>query len=605
MRTTRSIAGAAAGALLAATVAAAATAPAASAGGPQPSDVTVVHGIPGATVDVYAGGSLLIEDFEFGDFANPVPVNPGNLEVQVFAANANPDTATPVIDQTVSVPSGKDVSLVANLDVGGTPELTPFVEMNKAVSLGEGRVSVRHTADAPEVDITANGGDVITALPNGSEDSVDVPARAYGVTVQVAPSGPTALNLGSVPVKAGEQLNVYAVGSAGGGSLTVLTQVVDVVELTDVRVVHGIPGATVDVYVNDGLTLEDFTPETVSGTLELMPGPYRIEVFAANDDPNSDAAVIDQIVDVPEGLAVSVVANLAGTGPNLAAFVDDQSPTLPGQGRVVVRHTADAPTVDIQVNGSDALTGLEQLAEDSASLPGGTYDFGVQVAPDGPVALPLDDVAIDPGTVTTVYAIGSAGGATLTAVVVVDGPGEGFTDVDGFDLFFDEIQYLLDQGISKGFGDGTFRPLTTIARQELAAFLYRLSEGHGAAPTCTEAPFTDVPVGHPFCGEIQWLKDQGISVGNADGSFGPTAPVNRGSFSAFLYRYDGAETASCTEAPFTDVSVSHPFCKEIAWMDANGYARGFGDGTFRPANQLNRQEQAGFLYRYLEALAVE
>ncbi|MEZ5262707.1 MAG: DUF4397 domain-containing protein [Acidimicrobiales bacterium] len=43
-----------------------------------------------------------------------------------------------------------------------------------------------------------------------------------------------------------------------------------------VSVVHGIPGATVDVYVNGALTLEDFASKSVAGPLDLPAGNYAI-----------------------------------------------------------------------------------------------------------------------------------------------------------------------------------------------------------------------------------------------------------------------------------------------------------------------------------------
>ena len=47
-------------------------------------------------------------------------------------------------------------------------------------------------------------------------------------------------------------------------------------------VLHGVPGLTVDVWVNGQLTLDDFTPGTLAGPLELAAGDYRIAVTAAD-----------------------------------------------------------------------------------------------------------------------------------------------------------------------------------------------------------------------------------------------------------------------------------------------------------------------------------
>ena len=58
---------------------------------------------------------------------------------------------------------------------------------------------------------------------------------------------------------------------------------------------------------------------------------------------------------------------------------------------------------------------------------------------------------------------------------------------------------------------------------------------------CTvQNPFTDVSKGDAFCGDIQFLKDNGISTGYADGSFHPLDGSSRAATAAFLYRYEQA-----------------------------------------------------------------
>jgi len=182
-----------------------------------------------------------------------------------------------------------------------------------------------------------------------------------------------------------------------------------------VSVLHGIPGVPVDVYVNDALTLTNFLPKATAGPLELPAGAYAIKVFSHIDNPSAsaaaraDAAVITKSVDVPADVNASVIANFDNTGtPVLSVFVNNNSPTAAGKARVTVRHTADAPTVDIQVNGADALPNLVYGAEASAELPAGSYDFAVQVSPDGPIAIDIPGVTLVAGQHLVVYAIGQA-----------------------------------------------------------------------------------------------------------------------------------------------------------------------------------------------------
>jgi endo-1,4-beta-xylanase len=107
--------------------------------------------------------------------------------------------------------------------------------------------------------------------------------------------------------------------------------------------------------------------------------------------------------------------------------------------------------------------------------------------------------------------------------------------------FFDEIAWLTDSGIASGFPDNTFRPGLPISRQAMAAFLYRAAGSpDGDDPSCTDAPFPDVPSSHAFCGEITWMVDHGITSGYGDGTFRPTDTVTRQATVAFLQRFYSA-----------------------------------------------------------------
>lgn len=82
-----------------------------------------------------------------------------------------------------------------------------------------------------------------------------------------------------------------------------------------VYVVHGIPGAVVDVYVNGALTLEDYTFSTVVGPVSLPPGTYTIEVFLAGSDPTATEAVVRlDDAELAGGLNLSLIAALTPGG---------------------------------------------------------------------------------------------------------------------------------------------------------------------------------------------------------------------------------------------------------------------------------------------------
>ncbi|HEY6533006.1 MAG TPA: DUF4397 domain-containing protein [Acidimicrobiales bacterium] len=199
------------------------------------SSVTIVHGIPGVPVDVYAGGTdpgdRILTDFQPGTVAGPLAVPEGSLPVVVVPTGADPAVpANRVIEQTLAVPGGANLSVVANL-TGGTPNLAAFANDLSAVPEGSSRITVRHTADAPAVDVLVNGEVAIPGLAPGAEASAVLPAGTYDIQVQLTDGTPiAALSPGSTVIPAGNAIVVYAVGSASDGAfpLGLVQQVFDV-----------------------------------------------------------------------------------------------------------------------------------------------------------------------------------------------------------------------------------------------------------------------------------------------------------------------------------------------------------------------------------------
>lgn len=186
-----------------------------------------------------------------------------------------------------------------------------------------------------------------------------------------------------------------------------------------VRVLHGIPGTPVDVYVNGARALDDFAPGTVTDDLALAAGTYQVAVFAADAADGSGTPVIGPVqLQVPATGNVSAIAHLTAEGtPTITPFVNDTSAAPAGQGRVVVRHTAAAPTVDVLVGGTPALTGITNPGEKQADLPAGTISAAVAATGTTTPVLGPTDVPVRAGQATVVYAIGALSANTLDVLV--------------------------------------------------------------------------------------------------------------------------------------------------------------------------------------------
>ena len=180
-----------------------------------------------------------------------------------------------------------------------------------------------------------------------------------------------------------------------------------------------------------------------------------------------------------------------------------------------------------------------------------------------------------------------------------------FTDVAAGTQFGTEIMWMANVGISTGWtepgGVKSFRPLTAVNRDAMAAFMYRLAGKPDFTPPAV-SPFADVATDNQFYKEITWLASKGISTGwPEDRTFRPLQPVNRDAMAAFLYRLAGKPEFQAAPA-FQDVAGGSRFFKEIGWLAAEKISTGWDEGnnakSFRPLQAVNRNAMAAFMYRF-------
>ncbi|WP_433824504.1 DUF4397 domain-containing protein [Actinoplanes sp. CA-015351] len=183
-----------------------------------------------------------------------------------------------------------------------------------------------------------------------------------------------------------------------------------------VSVVHGIPGQPVDVYVNGEKTIEGFEPGKVAGPLSLAAGQYDIALTKPGE-PIGDALLTVDDADVPGDADISLVAHLGEDGkPVLTPFVNDTAKLAAGKARLIVRHTAAAPAVDVRAGGSPVFEGLTNPKEAKADVDAGVVSADVVLAGTDTRVLGPADLDLKEGTATIVYAVGSAEEKTLDIV---------------------------------------------------------------------------------------------------------------------------------------------------------------------------------------------
>ncbi len=566
------------------------------------SDLTVVHGIPDVTVDVYVDGKNTLPNFAPDTVTDPIPLPAGSYEIEIYAAGAGPAPAAPadpILATTLEMPPGGNVTAVAHLDADGDPSLSAFLNDTSTTLPGQGRLVVRHLAQAPAVDIVANGElRVFENVTNPNEGQIDLAAGTYGVTINPAGTDDVAFDAGDLTLPEGKSTIVYAVGSLGGGSFGLLVQSIDLPSPSAFgigTVVHGVPGLTVDVYLNGNLTLPGFAPETIAGPLLLAATDYEVAIYPAGANPLATAPAISGSTSLPAGANASIVAHLDADGkPTLSVFVNDVSEIAAGEARLVVRHTAAAPAVDIVANA--ALKLFENVTnpnEGQKDVAADTYGVTINAAGTDTVAFDAGDVPLPEGQSTIVYAVGDLDAETFTLLIQAIpnlGPDGWFGDDNG-NVHEANINLIALLGITLGTSEDNFSPDDSITRGQMAAFIRRALN----LPASSTDFFTDDD-NSIFEDDINAIAAVGITVGKGDGTFAPNETVTRGQMAAFLKRAFSIP-ASDVDA-FTDDDDSI-FEDDINAIAAAGITVGTSATEFSPDDPVTRAHMATFLARAL------
>ncbi|WP_328475270.1 DUF4397 domain-containing protein [Actinoplanes sp. NBC_00393] len=190
------------------------------------SQVTVVHGIPGQPVDVYVNGEKTIPDFQPGKVAGPLSLPAGQYDIALTKPGDAIGNALLTVDDA-EVPGDANLSLVAHLNEGGEPALTPFANDTAKLGAGKARLIVRHTAAAPAVDVRAGGDPVFEDLTNPNEAKADLDAGTVTADVVLAGTSNRVLGPADLDLGEGTATIVYAVGSAEDETLDIVSQTIE------------------------------------------------------------------------------------------------------------------------------------------------------------------------------------------------------------------------------------------------------------------------------------------------------------------------------------------------------------------------------------------
>ncbi len=166
--------------------------------------------------------------------------------------------------------------------------------------------------------------------------------------------------------------------------------------------------------------------------------------------------------------------------------------------------------------------------------------------------------------------------------------GAAFKDVPGTHPNIDAINYILAQGIVKGYPDGSFKPDNAINRAEFTKIIIEAYfQGQATGSDC----FPDVGT-EWFAKYVCFAKARNIISGNPDGNFIPANDINFAEVSKILANANG----SVVTAPAIPAIWYKPYVEKLAEANAIPTSiTSFGQ-------KVTRGEMAEVIYRLKAAL---
>jgi hypothetical protein len=347
----------------------------------QTARVQVIHNSPTPTVDVYANGAKLLDNFAFRTATPFIDVPAGvtiNLGVGLATSQSVRDT---LVNFPVVLQAGKRYVVVANGIVGNAQK--PFtlavtdMGMETATSATNVGIAFFHgSPDAPSVDILTGATKLFGNISYGNfANYLNVPANAtYPLSVTPANNNSTivASYEANLSFWAGKTAVIFASGFLGstdpndkfepwvalsnGGTFplkSVPNPNQPKPKEARLQVIHNSPTPTVDIYVNGNLLLDNFVFRTATPYISVPAGvALNIGVAGATSTSVRDTIANFRVVLDSGKTYVAIACGVVGDAktPFTIAVTDAGRETSANADNVDINFfhgSPDAPVVDI------------------------------------------------------------------------------------------------------------------------------------------------------------------------------------------------------------------------------------------------------------------
>lgn len=200
---------------------------------------------------------------------------------------------------------------------------------------------------------------------------------------------------------------------------------------------------------------------------------------------------------------------------------------------------------------------------------------------------------------------GSSGGSysskpvEVSKDIVSTTTGASFGDMAGYEWAQTAVTELSKKGIVSGRAKDSYVPAGNVTRAE---FVKMLTLALGIEPIAEyKGIFVDAHADDWFVPYVEAASEANIAMGS-DGSFRPNENITRQDMAVMLFRACGYAASEAEKDVFTDSAAISDYAKSAVYsLYEKGILLGSGNGEFTPTANATRAEAAQIVFRMLES----
>lgn len=175
------------------------------------------------------------------------------------------------------------------------------------------------------------------------------------------------------------------------------------------------------------------------------------------------------------------------------------------------------------------------------------------------------------------------------------------------------IEWAYENGITNGTSENKFSPNAFTTRAAFITMLWRMAGEPPITNSSPNSAYPDIPTeAASYFEAVYWAKNNSIIFGYGDGTFRPLNTIKREDIAAIIKRYydylnlGEGDSFQETGGEFADMNTVSTYAKDaVLWSLDKGLINGKTENTVNPRESTTRAEAVTILHRLDNLISIK